>query len=259
MRGKTFRKDYVLKEMKNELESQISELKKLRDKTGLSRKSFAESLGIPLRTVEDWEAGCRKMPEYLLRLISYKVRIEQLHSDKSISEENKKINVICDAEGKKVVLINDIRFKSRRSIDWNEIENYLKEYIGQYFEIAETSERIYIGTDFPDEFSHSQDTKGLRGANEKAKANISPALSELIQIATNKVEYPDYNNKHKLKAKFGWYRYDTRFGIPVYDDNSELVRYNIFTTRMLVRCDENGQLYLYDFVRTKKETSKPHE
>ena len=29
---------------------------------------------------------------------------------------------------------------------------------------------------------------------------------------------------------------------------------------MLVRCDADGKLYLYDdLVRTKKETSKPHE
>lgn len=36
-------------------------------------------------------------------------------------------------------------------------------------------------------------------------------------------------------------------------------RYNIFSTQMLVRCDADGKLYLYDFVRTKKETSKPLE
>ena len=29
-----------------------------------------------------------------------------------------------------------------------DIENYLKEYIGDFFEIAETSEKIYIGKDF---------------------------------------------------------------------------------------------------------------
>jgi hypothetical protein len=40
---------------------------------------------------------------------------------------------------------------------------------------------------------------------------------------------------------------------------SGLERYNIFSTRMLVRCDEDGKLYLYDLVRTKKETSKPLE
>ena len=138
-------------------------------------------------------------------------------------------------------------------------QRYLKEYIGEYFEISETSEKIYIGSDFPDEFSHSNDTKGLKGANMKAKANITPAIGELIQIASEKAQYPDYNNKHGAKAQFGWYRYNTRFGIPVYDEDGNLDRYNIFSTRMLVRCDADGKLYLYDLVRTKKETSKPHE
>ena len=59
-------------------------------------------------------------------------------------------------------MINDVRFKSRRNINWIEIEEYLKEYIGEYYEILETSEKVYIGTDFPDEFSHSQDTKNTK-------------------------------------------------------------------------------------------------
>jgi len=172
---------------------------------------------------------------------------------------NKSVNIITDLDGTAIVLINDIRFKSRRRIDWNEIEQYLKEYIGEHFEISETSEKVYIGSDFPDEFSHSNDTKGLKGANMKAKANITSVIGELIQIATEKAEYPDYNNKHGVKAQFGWYRYNTRFGIPVYDENGSLECYNIFSTRMLVRCDADGRLYLYDFVRIKKETSKPHE
>lgn len=141
---------------------------------------------------------------------------------------NKSVSIITDLDGSKIALIDDIRFKSRKGIDWNEVEKYLKEYIGEYFEISETSEKIYIGSDFPDEFSHSNDTKGLKGANMKAK------------------------------AKFRWYRYNTRFGIPVYDADGNLERYNIFATRMLVRCDADGKFYLYDLVR-KKETSKPHE
>ena len=44
------------------------------------------------------------------------------------------------------------------------------------------------------------------------------AIGELIQIATNKKTYPDYKKKHGAKAQFGWYRYDTRFGLPVYDE-----------------------------------------
>ncbi len=46
-------------------------------------------------------------------------------------------------------------------------------------------------------------------------------------------------------------------GAYLYDEDGNLERYNIFSTRMLVRCDADGKLYLYDLVRTKKETSKP--
>ena len=81
----------------------------------------------------------------------------------------------------------------------------------------------------------------------------------MIEIADHKTEYPDYGNKHGNKAKYGWYRYDTRLGIPVYDENNVLKSYNIFSARLLVRRDGNGKLYLYDIVRIKKETSEPLE
>ncbi len=176
---------------------------------------------------------------------------------KNKTEENRDRNTITVLNGKKVVLINDIRFQSRRNIQWNEIEEYLKEYIGKCYKILETSEEIYIAVDFPDEYSHSQDTKAVKGANEKAKANAITVIGKLIEIADHKTEYPDYGNKHGNKAKYGWYRYDTRLGIPVYDENNVLKSYNIFSARLLVRRDGNGKLYLYDIVRIKKETSKP--
>ena len=34
----------------------------------------------------------------------------------------KNINVITDLDGSKVVLINDVRFKSRSNLNWNEVE-----------------------------------------------------------------------------------------------------------------------------------------
>ena len=57
---------------------------------------------------------------------------------------NKSVSIITDLDGSKIALINDIRFKSRKGIDWNEVEQYLKEYIGEYFEISETSEKISV-------------------------------------------------------------------------------------------------------------------
>ena len=174
-------------------------------------------------------------------------------------KENKRVNVIYDENGKSIVLINDIRFKTRRIIDWEKVEEYLKEYIGNCYEILETSEKVFIGADFPDEFCHSQDKIQLKGGNEKAKANMISAIGDLIKIATNKAVFQDYGNKHKSKAKQGWYRYDTRFGIPAYDPDGKFIQYNIYTARMLIRCDKDGKLFLYDFVRTKKETSSPFE
>lgn len=172
---------------------------------------------------------------------------------------DKKANIIKDADGKSIVLIKDLCFKGRRSVDWNIVEKYLKEYIGQCMEITETSDMVYIGTDFPDEFAHSRDTKELRGANMYAKANSSGVIKEMIEIATNKTFAENYAQKHNADAKFGWYRYDTRFAIPVYDDAGELARYNVFKSRILVRHAKDGKLYLYDILRTKKETSRPLE
>lgn len=61
------------------------------------------------------------------------------------------ITIITEPTGKKIVLINDLRFKGKTIEEWNEIEIYLKEYIGKYYEISETAEKIYIGKDFPDD------------------------------------------------------------------------------------------------------------
>ena len=53
-------------------------IKGLRDKTGMTRKAFSDHLGIPVRTVEDWEKGKRTPPEYIRRLIAYQLKYEEL-------------------------------------------------------------------------------------------------------------------------------------------------------------------------------------
>lgn len=54
------------------------EIKNLRDEMGMNRKEFCEYFEIPYRTVTDWEAGKRNMPEYVYRLMRYKAGIEEL-------------------------------------------------------------------------------------------------------------------------------------------------------------------------------------
>lgn len=58
-----------------ELKERLIEMRK---RTGMNRKEFAEYFEIPYRTVQDWELGNRQMPEYLFRLMEYKMRIEKI-------------------------------------------------------------------------------------------------------------------------------------------------------------------------------------
>ncbi len=75
--------------------------------------------------------------------------------------ENRNVNIITDADGKKLVLINDIRFKGKRQIDWNDVKQYLEGYVGDYYEIEENAERIYIGNELPEEYAESESRKSL--------------------------------------------------------------------------------------------------
>ena len=43
--------------------------------------------------------------------------------------KKRNINVIKDSNGRKIVVINEIRFKGKRKINWSEVEEYLKQYI----------------------------------------------------------------------------------------------------------------------------------
>ena len=53
-------------------------IRDLRESIGLTRKEFSDHIGIPLRTLEDWEAGRRTPPEYIPRLIAYQLKYEEL-------------------------------------------------------------------------------------------------------------------------------------------------------------------------------------
>jgi DNA-binding transcriptional regulator YiaG len=57
-------------------------IKELRESVGMSRKEFSEHTGIPVRTLEDWEAGRRTPPEYIPRLIAYQLMYEELTKGK---------------------------------------------------------------------------------------------------------------------------------------------------------------------------------
>ena len=53
-------------------------IKELRAQTGLSQTAFAKYFEIPVRTVQDWEQGKRKPPEYLVKLMAEKLKMNKL-------------------------------------------------------------------------------------------------------------------------------------------------------------------------------------
>ena len=170
---------------------------------------------------------------------------------------NRNIEIIKDAEGRSIVMINDIIFKGKRSINWGDVRTYLKDYVGDVYEIISTEDSIYIGSDLPNEYTGSNYTYSLKGAAAKAKANAAQGIPEMIEIAEGKHFRENNEEKHNRNAKFGWYRYDSRFALPVYGSDGEVERYNVFHASLIVRHDENGKLYLYDILDIKKETSNP--
>ena len=83
-------------------------------------------------------------------------------------------------------MINDIIFKGKRSINWKDVREYLKNYIGDFYTIASTGDIVYIGLDLPNEYSGSKYTHSIKGTNAKAKANAAQGIPELIEIAVGK-------------------------------------------------------------------------
>ncbi len=66
------------------------ELRKLRESTGMNRKEFCEYFGIPYMTETDWELGNRRVPQYLLRLMAYKIQMEKLADKKRENDKEAK-------------------------------------------------------------------------------------------------------------------------------------------------------------------------
>ena len=76
-----------MSEQREELQVQVDKLKEIRSELGLTRKAFSEFIGIPLRNLEEWEAGRRKMPEYLLRMLIYYIKVNQYLEQNGLKEE----------------------------------------------------------------------------------------------------------------------------------------------------------------------------
>lgn len=58
------------------------QLLRIRKAAGWSRPKMVERVGVPLRTIEDWEAGKMTPPDYVQRLVLDRLRLE-IEKDKA--------------------------------------------------------------------------------------------------------------------------------------------------------------------------------
>ena len=58
--------------------NKAEEIKKLRESTGMNRKEFCEHFQIPYRTMTEWERDGRHAPDYVIRLLAYYIRMENM-------------------------------------------------------------------------------------------------------------------------------------------------------------------------------------
>lgn len=167
------------------------------------------------------------------------------------------LEIVCDENGNKVVVVPEIIFKNRQSINWSDVEKYLENYVGRIVEITESKDVIYLGKKLPNEYVGSKYTAKLKGSRAKAKANAVQGLCEMVGIATNKRFKENQKQKHSSVAGEGWYYYTTRFAVPIYKNELFANCYSVYTGCLVVNCTVSGRKYLYDLVDIKKEASTP--
>jgi len=171
-------------------------------------------------------------------------------------QEGEQVQIVFDEQGKGLVVIPTVIFRNRRNINWGEVEKYLRRYVGSVIRTIESNDIVYIGREFPDEYANSVYTRKLKGGAAKAKANLAQGILQVLKIADRKRWNKNYKTKHGRSAEKGWYRYNARFALPVQGEG-EPPLYNVYQAVLVVRCEGDGKMYLYDVLDIKKETSNP--
>jgi DNA-binding transcriptional regulator YiaG len=63
----------------------MNPIKALRTASGMTQQAFSEYFGFSRRAVQEWEAGRRECPVYLVALVEYKLRNEGILEDEAKS------------------------------------------------------------------------------------------------------------------------------------------------------------------------------
>lgn len=155
--------------------------------------------------------------------------------------------------GGKVMPVLDVQNDTR---DYKVAEAYLKTLVNTehpFATILVDAQPVYIGKDLPGEYKGSEYTHGLNSSTRQVKMQAATNLDEMLLLAENGEWRDNVKEKHKQDAKNGWYRYSTRFALPVLDIKKAVDHYTVYSGTLLIRNDADGKSYLYDLLDIKKE------
>jgi hypothetical protein len=162
-------------------------------------------------------------------------------------QDDKPYTVIYNSDGSfDRIKINENIFTDNSKSIRNTIKEYLEKHIGEYADIIESGQRVYLGKDLPNEYTHSKNSESLSTQRILAKGRAVSGIKEIISTATNRQWKANNKEKHSIDAKYGFYKYDTKFSFNI--NNKEY----IYSGKILIRNDANGKKYLYDILNIKK-------
>ena len=159
-------------------------------------------------------------------------------------------------DGSSVVVIPTNIFEGKTGKKHEIVADYIADHIGEVYTIIESGQKVYIGEDLPGEYTHSKATQTLLSKRNKSQLNAknqaSQEFGELIEIATNRRwEEAKDKVKHAKDAKYGFYKYDTKFAIPANNAKG----YEVYNATLLIRNDADGKKYLYDILGIKENST----
>ena len=165
-----------------------------------------------------------------------------------------KFSIKKDNNGDNIVVVDKNIIKGVKNKDLKKfVKNELKKNVGSYYTIIQNSKEIYLGKNLSNEYVYSECTKKMKISTLKVKAQASNNIGELIQIATNEGWKENIKPKHSEDAKYGWYRYDTRFAIPKVENNDGVIGYDTYSASLIVKHSSDGKKYLYDMIKIKRD------
>lgn len=200
-------------------------------------------------SIEQQEQMYDEIGRIIYDVVSNRVNNANRNNTENVVKYSNRADVILDKDGKfnrvrinEDIFANNIGNKSISKI----IHDYLTKHIGEYYYIFESGQKVYLGKDLPGEYAYSKSSKSLLITEKLAKGRAASGLQQIIENATNKRHEMSQKAKHKSDAKYGFYKYDTRFS---FVQNG---RENIYEGTVLIRNDADGKKYLYDILGIKK-------